>query len=98
MSISCSPEEYATMQTLWKESTSRSFSGYARKILLGKPVIVKCRNVSLDALIDELNQLRNQLEQAMIRNPSAVDTSLTYRILQMIRAIADKISEQCVIK
>jgi hypothetical protein len=93
--IYCSLAEYAIMQTQWEKSTSRSFSGYARQVLLGKPVIVTWRNASLDALISELNELRSQLEQAMTRDPPSIEISLANKILQMITIIANKISEQC---
>ncbi|QES89663.1 plasmid mobilization protein [Rhizosphaericola mali] len=42
-------------------STERKISTYARKLILGQPVILKVRNASTDAFIQELNTLKREL-------------------------------------
>ena len=94
--IRCSEEEYAEMQSVWRKSTSQSFSEYARKVLMEAPVVVTCRNMSLDGLIDELNGLRNQLEQLMTCNPGPDEIESRRQILFEVKLIANKITEQCI--
>ena len=43
------------------KTTQRKFSDYARKILLGKPMIATYRNASIDDLMNELIKLRKDL-------------------------------------
>ncbi len=42
-------------------TTERKTSTYARKLILGQPVILKIRNASTDAFIQELNTLKREL-------------------------------------
>lgn len=43
------------------KTTQRKLSDYARKILLGKPMIATYRNASIDELMNELIKLRKDL-------------------------------------
>ncbi|MBK0383589.1 plasmid mobilization relaxosome protein MobC [Pedobacter sp. SD-b] len=43
------------------KTTQRKLSDYARKILLGKPMIASYRNASIDDLMNELIKLRKDL-------------------------------------
>lgn len=54
-------DEYALIQKRYKKSTCPKLSDYARKNLLQKPIVLKYRNESLDELMNELIQLRAQL-------------------------------------
>ena len=65
MSIHCSKEEYERIGELQKKTTCRSLSEYARKTMLAKPVAVTYRNLSIDALIDAINVIRNDLEMLL---------------------------------
>ena len=49
------------MKAQWKKSTCRTFSEYARKLLMAQPVVLTSRNLSLDSLIDGLNGMRAEL-------------------------------------
>jgi hypothetical protein len=49
------------MKAQWKKSTCRTFSEYARKLLMAQPVILTSRNLSLDSLIDGINRTRAEL-------------------------------------
>lgn len=56
-----SNDEFEILQKLFKKSTCQKMSDFARKNLLQKPVILKYRNESLDALMIELILLRKNL-------------------------------------
>ena len=56
-----SNSEFELIQSRFKKSTCRKLSDFARRNLLLKPVILKYRNESLDELMQELIQLRKEL-------------------------------------
>jgi hypothetical protein len=49
------------MKAQWKNSTCRTFSEYARRLLMAQPVVMTTRNLSLDSLIDLINGTRAEL-------------------------------------
>jgi hypothetical protein len=55
------PDEYTKLQKQFKKTTCRKLSDYARKILLGKPVVATYRNQSLDDFMTEMMHLRSEL-------------------------------------
>jgi hypothetical protein len=55
------PEEYTLLQKRFEQSVCPKLSDFARKNLLQKPIVMKYRNESLDKLIQELIQLRTDL-------------------------------------
>jgi len=54
-------DEKTKIEKAFKKTTCRKLSDYARKILLGKPVVATYRNLSLDDLMAELIKLRSEL-------------------------------------
>ncbi len=56
-----SKEEQEHIQKAFAKTTCRKLSDYARKILLGKPVVGTLRNQSLDDFMAEMIQLRKEL-------------------------------------
>lgn len=54
-------DEKSKIEKAFKKTTYRKLSDYARKILLGKPVVATYRNQSLDDLMAELIKLRSEL-------------------------------------
>lgn len=54
-------DEKSKIDKAFKKTTCRKLSDYARKILLGKPVVATYRNQSLDDLMAELIKLRGEL-------------------------------------
>lgn len=54
-------DEKSKIEKAFKKTTCRKLSDYARKILLGKPVVATYRNQSLDDLMTELIKLRTEL-------------------------------------
>jgi hypothetical protein len=72
ISFRVKPEEYDKIHQHLKNTTHRKLSEYARKVLLNKPVTVKYRNESADALLsamikfkNELNSIGNNFNQAV---------------------------------
>lgn len=56
-----SPKEHEQLLAAFDKTTTRKLSDYARKILLGKPVIASYRNRSMDDFMTELVRLRMEL-------------------------------------
>ena len=72
ISFRVKPEEYDKIHQHLKNTMHRKLSEYARKVLLNKPVTVKYRNESADALLsamikfkNELNSIGNNFNQAV---------------------------------
>jgi hypothetical protein len=61
LTIRMSPDEYQQLEMLARETTSSSISEYGRKVLLGKPVIKRYRNESLDDFLADMLELRKDL-------------------------------------
>lgn len=96
VTILVTQQEYDAMNAMWRKTTCRSFSEYARKVLAEEPVATTYRNASLDALIGELNELRSQLERLTAGNPRHQESELTKNILHEVKLIAIKINERCI--
>lgn len=98
VNFTCSKEEYAAIQGLAQQTTCRSFSEYARKMLMGKPVVTTVRNRSLDDLIDVLSELYTTLD-GVVRRPgwTGKDREEFMRILESISSTVYKLIEQCIL-
>ena len=59
--IRLTKEEFEQIDRNFKASTCRKRSDFVRRNLLRKPIVLKYRNESLDRLLQELIQLRTQL-------------------------------------
>ena len=59
--IRLTKEEFEQIERNFKASACRKRSDFARRNLLRKPIVLKYRNESLDMLLQELIQLRTQL-------------------------------------
>jgi hypothetical protein len=59
--IRVSEAEYGQIQTQFSKTTDRKLSGYARKILLGKPVTIIYHNQSLEDIVMVLTKLQSDL-------------------------------------
>lgn len=57
-----SEAEDKRLNSQFKKTTCRKRSDYARKILLGDPVVALQRNQSLDDFVTELTRLKNELK------------------------------------
>ena len=56
-----SNDEHAQIHKAFSKTTCQKLSDYARKILLGKPMVSKYRNQSLDDFMAEMIRLRQEL-------------------------------------
>jgi hypothetical protein len=61
LTIRMSEDEYESLERLTQQSTCASISEYGRKTVLGKPVIMRYRNQSLDDFLADMLQLRKDL-------------------------------------
>ena len=61
ISFRVKPEEYDKIHQHLRNTTHRKLSEYARKVLLNKPVTVKYRNESADAIMTAMVHLKNEL-------------------------------------
>lgn len=60
--LSLTPDEFNQLIVQYSKTTCKSFSEYQRKVLLSRPVTVFHRNQSLDACMEELIGLRQDLQ------------------------------------
>ena len=63
LSLRMSEDEYQLAEKLTQQTTCRSLSEYARKAVLGRPVILRYRNQSLDDFLADMLRLRQDLNQ-----------------------------------
>ena len=61
LTIRLTPDEYAQVEKLTAQTTCQTLSEYARKAVLGKPVIMRYRNQSLDDFLADMLELRQEL-------------------------------------
>ena len=78
-----SVEEYEILHKKFSKSKCPKLSDFARKNLLQKPVVMKYRNESLDELMNELIQLKTQL------NPIGNNFNQAVKKLHTLQQIAE---------
>jgi pyruvate dehydrogenase complex dehydrogenase (E1) component len=61
LTIRLNDEEQKRLKALYKVTTCKALSEYARDILLQQPVVINYRNQSLDETLSELSQLVTEL-------------------------------------
>lgn len=61
MTVRFTPKEYEKLETKFQTTTSNQLSQYVRNVLLEKPVVIKYRNESLDNFMEELIQVKQEL-------------------------------------
>lgn len=66
------PDEYEKIEKRRQKSMCRSMSEYSRSVLLKKPVTFAYRNRSMDDVLEELIQIRNELNHIGINFNQAV--------------------------
>lgn len=99
IALCCTKKEYDAMRELSRLSTSRSFSEYARKVLLNRPVTITIRDLSLNSLIDAVNGIRNELE-GLLDRPSLkqADINQLAALIKELKLIFYQIADQCIQK
>ena len=77
--VRLTPDEMKLLQNGFEKSLCPKLSDYARKNLLGKPIVLKYRNESVDNLILEISRLRSELNSAGNNYNQAVKKLQTLR-------------------
>ncbi|HEV3324306.1 MAG TPA: hypothetical protein VG052_01830 [Puia sp.] len=92
------PEEYEQIRLLWKRSMCRSRSEYTRKVLLGQPVAMIARNVSLDSLIASVNDTRGVLETMLdCARLNEADREILIQLTKEIKQLFNQIVTVCIV-
>lgn len=63
LTIRMTEAEYTQLDTLARQTTTPTLSEYGRKVLLGKPVVKRYRNQSIDDYLTDMLQLQKELNQ-----------------------------------
>ena len=61
LTVRFTPTEYEKLEKKFQNTTSSQLSHYVRNVLLEKPVVIKYRNQSLDAFMEEIILLKQEL-------------------------------------
>ena len=86
LQVRLTPEELKAIKQSASHSTSRKFSDYIRKVILGKPVILTHRNQSLDDFMTEMIALKNELNAIGINYNQLIKRLHSLEHLQEIKA------------
>jgi len=62
ITIRMSEDEHQAAEALCRQTTCQSLSEYARKTVLGKPIIMKYHDASMDEFIDLMIELKDELK------------------------------------
>ena len=93
----CNQEEFDAIKASVGRTTCRSMSEYARKLLLGKPVAITHRNLSLDHLIDAVNRIRNELERlALLPDGKVSESPELIALMGELRSLFHQITDVCI--
>ena len=85
LTIRMTEGEYEQIEKHTAQSTCSSVSEYARKAVLGKPVIMRYRNQSLDDFMADMLQLRQELNHIGNNFNQAVHRLHTLHITEEIQ-------------
>ena len=94
LSIRLSQEEFNEVYRQCENSTCRSLTEYAKKVLTKKPVTIKMRNQSQDELLQAMVGIKNRLDQLAGRAEELNAPNLL-RELTDIKSIARQNFEKC---
>ena len=61
LNIRMNEEEYQAAEALFRQTDCHCLSDYARKAILGKPVVKRIRNASLDDFMTGMSKLQDDL-------------------------------------
>lgn len=61
MTVRFTPKEFEKLEAKFQTTTSNQISQYVRNVLLEKPIVIKYRNESLDNFMEELIQVKQEL-------------------------------------
>ena len=61
MHVRFTEKEYETLTKKFEKTTSNQLSHYVRNVLLERPIVIKYRNESMDAAMEELILIKQEL-------------------------------------
>jgi gas vesicle protein len=96
VSIRLSPDEFKDVYQHLQESTCRSLTEYAKKLLTNKPVIVKVRDQSREDVLQQLTLIKTRLDSLLDKAEPGEQEALQREIAEIksaIRQIAEKCSQ-----
>ena len=86
------------MISQWRKSTCRTFSEFARKLVLAQPVVMTTRNLSLDNLIELVNSTRADLAKLLETSSlSAQEESRLFDLLETMKKAFYQIADVCIL-
>jgi len=91
LNIRLSPQEWDKIHRLAANTTCRSVSEYARKVLAKQPVTVFYRNQSFDIFEEHMTRLLAQLDTFSDNN----DQPGFLRTVEVIKFLIEKIADKC---
>ena len=94
VSIRLSPDEFKDVYRYLQESTCRSLTEYAKKLLTNKPVIVKVRDQSREDVLQQLTLIKTRLDNLLDSVEPEKQNGLQGEIAEIKSAIR-QIAEQC---
>jgi hypothetical protein len=94
VSIRLSPDEFKDVYQHLQESTCRSLTEYAKKLLTNKPVIVKVRDQSREDVLQQLTLIKTRLDNLLDSVEPEKQNGLQGEIAEIKTAIR-QIAEKC---
>ncbi|MFI2744499.1 plasmid mobilization protein [Zhouia sp. PK063] len=74
VNVRFTPQEYQKLAKAYQKTTCRTLSRYIRDCLLQRPVVTTYRNASLDAVMEEVGQLKDELHRLGVNYNQVVKT------------------------
>jgi hypothetical protein len=96
VSIRLSPDEFKDVYQHLQESTCRSLTEYAKKLLTNKPVTVKVRDQAREDVLQQLTLIKTRLDSLLDQAPPSEQETLQGEITEIksaMRSIAEKCSQ-----
>jgi hypothetical protein len=87
VNIQFPPAEYEKLFERFGRSTCRSFSGYVRHVLMGKGIVIRTRNDSLEQFLETAIDIKNELHAIINSDDKAGLGEMTDQILELMLKI-----------
>ena len=91
VNIQFAPAEYEKLFERFGQSTCRSFSAYIRNVLMGKGIVIRKRNDSLEEFLEIAIDIKNQLREIM----SSEDKPGLREVIDQVLELMLKIYNEC---
>ena len=91
VNIQFAPAEYKKLYERFGQSTCRSFSEYVRHVLMGKAIVIRKRNDSLEQFLEIAIDIKNELHAII----SCEDKAGLREVINQILVLMLKIYNEC---